>query len=178
MALAICFIQSLVEAQHVHLEWVPGKKCLSDLLTKILGKEDTEFHRREMGILEVLGAELWQRMTSKELQRKTKQESKQSSERLESQKVPPKPTDEQLPASMSSAFEETTLKEFSLRLRKIGSAIRSHQIDRICVEMFTSLESGFSQMMQLKKFQSIGLTQSPKSLISIGFISVSMIGCP
>ena len=47
-------------------------------------------------------------------------------------------------------------------LQKIGSAVRSHKIDRVLVDIFTSTDSGFAQVMHLKKFQSIGIVSVTK----------------
>ena len=61
MSLANCFIQSLVEIGHLVLRWVSGKLCVADLLTKILNREATEFHRCQIGIItERTAPESWQ----------------------------------------------------------------------------------------------------------------------
>ena len=60
MSLATCFIQSLVESGHLVLRWISGKLCVADLLTKILNREATEFHRCQIGITERTAPESWQ----------------------------------------------------------------------------------------------------------------------
>ena len=72
MSLATCFVQSLVEAGHLVLTWISGKLCVADLLTKILNRESTEFHRLQLGITEVTAPESWQF----ELRKKSKNDSK------------------------------------------------------------------------------------------------------
>ena len=60
MSLATCFIQFLVESGHLVLRWISGKLCVADLLTKILNREATEFHRCQIGITERTAPESWQ----------------------------------------------------------------------------------------------------------------------
>ena len=60
MSLATCFVQSLIEAGHLVLKWISGRYCVADLLTKILNKDLTEFHRCQIGIVEPSAPETWQ----------------------------------------------------------------------------------------------------------------------
>ena len=51
---------------------MPGTKCAADLLTKVLLKEMNDFHRAQLGIIEILGQEEWQVITNKELKKQPK----------------------------------------------------------------------------------------------------------
>ena len=74
-------IQSLVEAGHLALTWIAGRYCVADLLAKILNRDTTEFHRRQIGNVETTAAEQWQFTTGKETPKKSKSETKVSKDR-------------------------------------------------------------------------------------------------
>ena len=104
-----CFIQSLVENGHLVLVWIPGKLCVSDLLTKILNRDLTEFHRAQIGILEVTAPEVWKVMTGKEL-KKNKVTTKKSEQVLDDADVqhdhePAEVLNEENPLSIFSSTE-------------------------------------------------------------------------
>ena len=72
MSISVCYIQSLKDSGNLVLEWLPGTKCSADLLTKKLSKETNDFHRAQLGIIEILGQEEWQVITNKELKKQSK----------------------------------------------------------------------------------------------------------
>lgn len=51
---------------------MPGTKCTADLLTKVLSKETNDFHRAQLGNIEILEQEEWQAITNKELKKQPK----------------------------------------------------------------------------------------------------------
>ena len=85
MSIAVCYIQSLKDSGNLIIEWLPGSTCTADLLTKVLPVEVNNFHRSQIGILEIVGQEEWQLITSKEIKKKKKSDGQTA---LASDEVP------------------------------------------------------------------------------------------
>ena len=168
MSLATCFIQTLVESGHLVLVWVAGKFCVADLLTKILGRDLTEFHRSQMGIIEVVAPEFWQHTTEKEIQKKAKkQASKGTDERPSIEQVPDEladvqPEHDDVVSSSTFAVSKTMpvekrLQVFARDLGLLGAQIRSNRVTHVVIELFTTTKAGFSQLKGHQDFKQLGI---------------------
>ena len=163
MSLATCFIQSLVENGHLVLVWIPGKLCVSDLLTKILNRNLTEFHRAQIGILEVTAPKVWQVMTGKEL-KKNKVTTKKSEQVLDDADVqhdhePDEVLNEENPLSIFSSTEAVSVgsvnESFERKLNDIEASLKSGKCSHLIVELCTADRSGFSQVVQTGTLQGL-----------------------
>ena len=169
MSLATCFVQSLVEAGHLVLTWISGKLCVADLLTKILNRESTEFHRLQLGITEVTAPESWQF----ELRKKSKNDSKVPTTQSKTDAKGSELTDEQSCVDVDEGIESfkvslsepngAVLHEFSMILDELRSEIQADRISHVLVELFTSGDAGFSQIKGIKKFASLGVIPVTKN---------------
>ena len=138
------------------LVWIPGKLCVSDMLTKILNRDLTEFHRAQIGILEVTAPEVWQVMTGKAL-KKNKVTTKKSEQVLDDADVqrdhePDEVLNEENPLSFFSSTEAVSVgsvnESFERNLNDIEASLKSGKCSHLIVELCTADRSGFSQVIQ------------------------------
>ena len=164
ISLATCYVQSLVENGHMVLVWILGKFCSADLLTKILNRELTEFHREQIGICEITAPETWQTTCGKELKKRSKQTKDEKvpeedvaavQHDLENKKVmlPEEPLSTFPYAEIASVGSGET--EFELKLLKIMSDIADGKVSHVIVELCTSNEGGFSQVIRRDSYGSL-----------------------
>ena len=168
MSLATCFIQSLVESGHLVLRWISGKLCVADLLTKILNREATEFHRCQIGITERTAPESWQF--------ESKKKSKVPQPRVDVDAIASSPADVQ--PSHGSSHEEIdeqshegtpslsvsvnepdskAIHDFRQSLEHLKSQIGKGQVSHVLVDLFTTRDAGFSQLCGLHEFRKLGI---------------------
>ena len=147
ISLATCYVQSLVENGHMVLVWISGKFCSADLLTKILNRDLTEFHREQMGILEISAPEAWQTKCGKELKKRSKQTKNEEVPENDVAAVQHDPENEKvmLPEEPLSTFPHDDIAsvgsgetEFDLKLLKILSDIADGKVSHVIVELCTS----------------------------------------
>ena len=139
ISLATCYVQSLVENGHMVLVWISGKFCSADLLTKILNRDLTEFHREQIGIHEISAPEAWQIKCGKELKKRSKQTKNEEVPETDVAAVQHDPENEpvMLPEQPFSTFPYAEIAsvgsgktEFDLKLLKILSDIADQRVTK------------------------------------------------
>ena len=141
MSIAVCYIQSLKDIGNLVLEWMPGAKCTADLLTKVLSKEINDYRRSQLGIVEVLGREEWQVITTEELKKQSKRSDAQTSDVQDED-----PCVEDLSAlSATKGLSGGGLEDFESFLQLVGSDVKAGKVTHIIIELCTNMHAGLSQ---------------------------------
>ena len=145
MSISVCYIQSLKDSGNLVLEWLPGTKCSADLLTKMLSKETNDFHRAQLGIIEILGQEEWQVITNKELKKQSKKSDVQIVEVHDDD-----PNVEDL-STFSSGKDLSVggLEDFESFLQHVHADVKAGSVTHVIIELRTSLNAGLSKVLAL-----------------------------
>ena len=158
MSLATCFVQSLIEAGHLVLTWISGRYCVVDLLTKILNKDLTEFHRCQIGIVESSAPETWQF----EVKKKSKGLDKNLADAQPTETADQSWGQNVLEASIEEP-DARPIRDFCERLDCIMARVQAKRITHLVIDMFTNPNAGFSQIQDLPEFQSLGVIAITKN---------------
>ena len=120
---------------------MPGAKCTADLLTKVWSIESNDYHRSQLGIVEVLPQEEWQVITTKELKKQSKKSDVQTSD----------VQDEGSCVEDLSAFSAKKvllaggLEDFESFLRLVGAGVVAGKVTHIIIELCANMRAGLSQ---------------------------------
>ena len=141
MSISVRYIQALRDCGHLVLEWLPGTKCTADLLTKVLPIEANNYHRSQLGIVEVLGQEEWQVITTRDRKKQSRKSDVQTAE----------VQDDDPHAGDLSVFEAKKslsaggLDDFKSFLSFVGMQVKAGIVTHIIVELCTTFHAGLSQ---------------------------------
>ena len=141
MSIAVCYIQALKDCGNLTIEWLPGSKCTADLLTKVLPVEVNNFHRSQIGILEIVGQEEWQLVINKELKKKGKKSDVQTTDVQD--EIPS--TEDLATFSAKKGLPVEGLESFENLLQRVGIEVQAGKVTHVIVELCTSSNAGLSQ---------------------------------
>ena len=134
IALAVAYVQQLVQLGHVVVDWMSTTVCVSDMLTKILSRELWVRHSQAMGFVETDDQEAFQR----DITRKGKQRN-EPSQNKRSQNDQAEQVQTALDLEPESSLR--ALKEL------VHECIDNSCVSHVIVDCCTSGRAGFSQIV-------------------------------
>ena len=175
MSIAVCYIQALKDCGNLTIEWLPGSKCTADLLTKVLPVEVNNFHRSQIGILEIVGQEEWQLVINKELKKKGKKSDVQTTDVQD--EIPS--TEDLATFSAKKGLPVEGLESFENLLQRVGIEVQAGKVTHVIVELCTSSNAGLSQGIDSTRSSSCAVIPITKEidLHRVSKVLVSWIVC-
>ena len=170
MSVFVCYIQALKDCGNLTIEWLPGSKCTADLLTKVLPVETNNFHRSQLGILEIVGQEEWQLVVNKEMKSDVQTSDVQD-------EIPS--TEDLATFSAKKGLSVEGLQSFENLLQRIGIEVQAGKVTHVIVELCTSSNAGLSQGIVSTRTSSCAVIPITKEidLHCVSKVLVSRIVC-